>query len=167
MSTTPVPGPQVQPASGWFPLLKGTNLPRAAVNAVQQGFSLLYSLRDTVNQQASTLSKMIQFGTHNERINTRAQSMPDGMLWFESDRTTVFYQTGPPRKPKNIDINTAQQSFSTTRDWYYAGGIYLDAMPNRPANLNNVNDVGFLFLSFDAAPNHLLRWNGKTWVQVF
>lgn len=151
MSTTPTPGPRVQPATGWFPSLKGSNLPRAAVNGIQQGFSLIYSLRDTVNQQASTVSNLIQFDTHKDRIETRAQSMPGGMIWLESDRNTAFYQT---RLAPN----------STTRDWFYAGGIYYDVMANRPTDLNNINDVGFLFLASDA--HHLYHWNGASWDQA-
>lgn len=151
MSTTPTPGPRVQPATGWFPSLKGTNLPRQAINGIQQGFSLVYSLRDTVNQQADTVGRLLQFGTHQDRVNTRAQSMPQSMLWFESDRLTVFYQTrlAPP---------------STTMDWYYAGGIYYDINANRPTDLGLVKDgrhgdVGFLFLASDL--HHLFHWNGK------
>jgi hypothetical protein len=151
MSTTPTPGPRVQPATGWFPSLKGTNLPRAAVNGIQQGFTLIYSLRDTVNQQADTIGKLIQFGTHKDRTTTQAQAMPQGMLWFESDRITVFYQTrlNPP---------------ATTMDWFYAGGIYLDVLANRPTDLGLVKDgrkgdIGFLFLASDA--HHLYAWNGK------
>jgi hypothetical protein len=152
MSTTPVPGQPVQPASGWFPSLKGANLPRAAINGITQGFSLLYSLRDTVNQQANTVRQLIQYDTHKDRIQTRAQSMPESMLWFESDRPTVFYQTR--LKPQ-----------STTRDWYYAGGIYYDLLVNRPRPEElDERDFGFLFLASD--DHHLYAWNGKSWDQA-
>lgn len=151
MSTTPTPAPTVQPATGWYPNLKDSGLSKSAQNGITQGYSLIYSLRDTVNQQATTLGKLIQFGTHKDRVNTRAQSMPQGMIWFESDRLTVFYQTRlhPP---------------STTMDWFYAGGIYYDVNANRPKDLGLVKDgrtgdVGFLFLASDL--HHLFHWNGK------
>ena len=147
MSTTPTPGQSIQPASGWFPSLKGSGLPAAAINGITQGFSLIYSLRDTVNQQSNTIQKLVQYDTHMDRIQTRAQSMPDSMLWFESDRPTVFYQTR--LKPQ-----------STTRDWYYAGGIYYDMIANRPTDLDG-RDFGFLFLGQD--DHHLYAWNGKSW----
>jgi len=149
MSTTPVPGQQIQPAGSWFPSLKGTNLPPAAINGITQGFSLIYSLRDSVNQQANTITQLIQYDTHKDRLQTRAQSMPDGMLWFESDRPTAFYQTR--LKPR-----------STTRDWYYAGGIYYDLLANRPRpDELDERDFGFLFLASDA--HHLYAWNGTAW----
>ena len=151
MSTSPTPGLSTQPAAGWFPSLNSSGLPRAAVNGIQQGFSLIYSLRDTVNQQADTVANLIQFDTHLDRIKTNAQAMPESMLWFESDRNTVFYQT---RLAPN----------STTRDWFYAGGIYYDLQANQPTDLDNVHDIGFLFLSSDG--HHLYHWNGASWDQV-
>lgn len=156
MSTTPTPSPQIQPASGWYPNLRNSGLSNTAQNGIQQSFSLIYSLRDTVNQQNDTIGKLVQFGTHKDRVSTRAQSMPQNMLWFESDRLTVIYQTrlAPP---------------ATTMDWFYAGGIYYDVNANRPTDLGLVKDgrtgdVGFLFLASDL--HHLYHWNGQDWDQV-
>lgn len=156
MSTNPTPGPRVQPATGWFPKLKGTNLPREVVNGMQQSFSLTYSLRDTVNQQSDTIQKLLQYDTHRNRKQTRAQSMPDCMLWFESDRQTAFYQA-------------RLQPDSTTRDWYYAGGIYFAASIYRPSDLDSTHDTGFLFMGLDVPGGnfHLQRWNGTGWDVIF
>ena len=149
MSTTPVPGPQAQPATGWFPALKGTNLPRAAVNGIQQGFTLIYSLRDTVAQLKATVSKLTQYGTHLSRTQTKAQAMPDAAFWFETDSATAFYQARFDPK-------------QTTRNWFYAGGIMYDALSNRPTDLGP-HDVGFLFI---ATGGQFSRWNGTAWTAL-
>ena len=150
MSTTPS-GPPVAPATSWYPNLKNSGLSIMAQNSIMQSYRLIYSLRDTVNQQSGTVGKLIQFGTHLDRVNTQAQAMPESMLWFESDRLTVFYQTrlNPP---------------ATTMDWFYAGGMYYDVMANRPTDLGLVKDgrkgdIGFLFLASDT--HALYAWNGK------
>ena len=144
------PAPPSQPATGWYPNLRGTNLPAAAVNGINQGFSLIYSLRDTVNQQATTIGNLIRYDTHVNRLNTQAQSMPDCMLWFESDRATVFYQS-----------RTAPQQ--TTRGWFYAGGIYAALKKYQPTDLAG-NDLGFLFLALDE--KQFYRWDGSAWGTV-
>lgn len=106
MSTTPVPGQPSQPASGWFPSLRGSNLPAAAQNGIQQGFTLLYSLRDTVNQLQATVKNMVQYGTAQQRSQVSAQAMPDGALFFETDTGGVYQARLKPN--------------STTRDWVLA-----------------------------------------------
>lgn len=150
MSTPGAPGMPSQPASGWFPNLSGQGLPKALTNGLQQGFMLIYSLRDAVNQLKNTLDQLIQFGSHLDRTTTQPEAMPAGMLWFESDRQTVFYQT-----------RLAPQQ--TTRDWFYAGGIYADLFTNRPTDLAD-RDAGFLFLALNQ--NQFYRWNGKGWDTV-
>jgi len=147
MSTSPTPGARVQPATGWYPNLNGTGLPRAAVNGIQQSFTMLYALRDTVNQQKNTLDKSVQYDNHLNRLQTNAEAMPDCALWFESDRRTVFYQTRLKME-------------STTREWFYAGGIHYDLLANRPTDLAG-DDLGFLFLGSD--DHHLYHWNGTAW----
>lgn len=144
------PGSPSQPASGWYPNLRGTDVPASVQNGMQQSFSLLYSLRDTVNQQAATIGNLVQYNTHRNRVNTTAQSMPDCSLWFESDRNTAFYMSriAPPQ---------------TTRAWFYAGGIYADLKKNQPTDLS-ANDLGFLFLAVDE--KQLYRWDGKAWSTV-
>lgn len=144
------PGAPSQPATGWYPNLRGTGAPAALQNGMQQSFSLLYSLRDTVNQQAQTIAKVIQYDTHLSRLNTTAQAMPDCGLWFESDRNTAFYMA-----------RLAPQQ--TTRAWFYQGGIYADLFQNQPTDLSD-NDLGFLFLAIDQ--KQLYRWDGKAWSTV-
>lgn len=151
MSTTGTPGQSIQPASGWYPNLKNSGLSVAAQSGITQSYKLIYSLRDAVNLEAATVAKLVQFGTHLDRIGTQAQAMPQNMLWFESDRLTVLYQTRfhPP---------------ATTMDWFYAGGMYYDVIANRPTDLGLIKDgrrgdIGFLFLASDA--HHLYAWNGK------
>ena len=152
MSTPSTPGTPTpsQPATGWYPNLSGQGLPKALTNGLQQGFTLIYSLRDSVNQQGSMISKLLQYGKHLDRINTQAQAMPSGTLWFESDRQTAFYQA-----------RLAPQQ--TTLAWFYAGGIYADLIKNRPTDLAQ-NDLGFLFLALDQS--QFYRWDGKAWSTV-
>jgi len=103
VSTSGVPGPPSQPASGWFPNLEGLNLPRALTNGLQQGFSLIYSLRDAVNQLEATVQAMIQYGTSGQRGKVNAQAVPNGALYLETD-TGKIYQS-------------RLSSNSTTRTW--------------------------------------------------
>ena len=151
MSTPGTPGRPSRPAAGWYPKLENQGLPRALTNGMQQSFSLVYSLRDTVDQLQQTFTRLVQYGTHLNRGLTQAQSVPDAAFWFETDRETVFYQArlAPP---------------STTRDWFYAGGIYAATFVNRPTDLGP-NDLGFLFLPIDKN-NVFYRWNGTSWDTV-
>ena len=103
MSTSSTPGQPSQPASGWFPSLRGSNLPQAAVNGIQQGFSLVYSLRDTVNQLQVTVKNMVQYGKASERSQVNPQAVPDGALFLETDTRAVYHA--------RLKTN------STTRDW--------------------------------------------------
>jgi streptogramin lyase len=82
MSTTTT---SAQPPSSWYPNLSGLNLPRALTNGMQQAFSLLYSLRDSMTQAQQTTNRFVQYGTEKERTQTDAQSAPDGALWFDTD----------------------------------------------------------------------------------
>ena len=90
MSTTPSSNPSqaaVQPAAGWYPNLDGSGLPRAAVNGINQIYTLLYSLRDTLSQHQATTSRMLQYGTGRDRMNVKASTLADGSLWVETDST--------------------------------------------------------------------------------
>jgi len=108
MSTTPIPGQSSQPPSSWFPNLKGSGLPRTAINGLQQSFSLIYSLRDTLAQLETTVRNLVQYGTNQERTQVNgglsAQAVPDGALYFETDTGQVFQSRLNPN--------------STTRDWF-------------------------------------------------
>jgi hypothetical protein len=90
MSTPGTPGVQSQPASGWYPQLDGYGLPRPLTQAMQQIYSLVYSLRDTVNQGSTTTAKIAQYGTNKERTNVNPQAVPDGSLWLETDTGDVY-----------------------------------------------------------------------------
>jgi len=90
MSTIAVPGRPSQPASGWYPPLNNLGLPTQLTNSIQQSFTLIYSLRDTVNQLQATVSKLVQYGTSQERQQTNAQAMPDAALWFETDTAKIY-----------------------------------------------------------------------------
>lgn len=140
-----------QPAAGWYPSLQGTNLPQAAITGIVQSFNMIYSLRDVVSQLQNSQTQQLKYDTHLTRKQANAQAVPAGMLWFESDRATVFYQTRMP-------------SSSTTQDWFYAGGIYYDQASKRPGDLD-YRDTGFLFLD-SGAGNQMSRWNGQGWDNV-
>ena len=90
MSTVSTPGRPSQPASGWYPPLNNLGLPTQLTNGIQQGFTLIYSLRDTVNQLQATVSKLVQYGSSQNRQNTNAQAMPDAALWFETDTGKIY-----------------------------------------------------------------------------
>ena len=149
MSTSP--SITSQPAAGWYPSLAGSGLSQAAIYGITQSFSLIYSLRDAVSQLQSSQTQQLQYSTHLNRKQSNAQAMPAGMLWFESDRSTVFYQTRLP-------------SSATTQDWFYAGGIYYDQASKRPSDLD-YRDTGFLFLD-SGSGNQMSRWNGQGWDNV-
>ena len=149
MSTTIV-SPQSLPAAGWIPNLRGMNLPPQAINGINQSFQLLYSLRDTVNQQSTLTDRKIQYGSHFARVQVQPQAILNGAIWYETDRASVVYQ-----------VRLSQNQ--TTQFWFYAGGIMWDVAANQPSDLGT-NDTGFLFLSSDA--HHLYHWNGTSWDQV-
>jgi hypothetical protein len=75
----------------WFPSLKGTDLPTAAINGIEQGFTLLYALRDSVTQLQQSTAKLVQYGTKQDRQQANAQALADGALWVETD-THLIYQ---------------------------------------------------------------------------
>lgn len=60
-------------------------MPQAAVNGINQAFTLLYSLRDTLTQHQATTLKMLQYGTDQDRKNTKASTLADGSLWVDTD----------------------------------------------------------------------------------
>src|SRR5215475_9709154 len=96
-STTP------RAASGWYPPLNNLGLPRALTNGIQQGFSLTYSLRDTVTQLQTQVqsiqNKMVQYGTNKQRTQdpNSAGLVPDGALFFETDTGDVYQSRQPPQ----------------------------------------------------------------------
>jgi hypothetical protein len=141
---------QVDTTATWYPNLNGLNLPSQLTQGIQQSFSLTYGLRDSVSQISNAVNRMIEYGTRNARNALAATAVPDGALYFESDRATVFYQARlSPR--------------SNSPRWFYAGGIMFDTSTNRPTDLGQ-DDVGFLFLASDTT--QMSRWDGAAWVAV-
>lgn len=139
------PSSPSQPATGWSPSasLKGTNLPQAAVNAIEQIYALVYSLRDTVNQLQANTSRMLQYGTHANRLLAGSQAAPMGSLWFETDRPNVIYQARMP---------------SSSMQWIFAGGAFYGT--TMPTDLDT-RDTGFIY--YDTNQNQLWRWTGTAW----
>lgn len=144
--STQLPGrgrPPSKPAASWFPNLKGTNLPHAAANGIQQGFSLLYSLRDTANQTQTDLNNMSQYGTWQERTQVNADGMPNGALWYHTDFLGAVYQVRLDPKSNSLQ-------------WFWASGvIWLPPGVTFNANLGP-NDIGLLL----AAHGYLFVWDG-------
>lgn len=139
--------PTSKPAASWTPNLKGSNLPRAATNGIQQGFSLIYSLRDTANQTLTDLANMVEYGTWLDLIQTSPQGMPNGALWFVTDRRDIVYQVRIDRK-------------STAPQWFFAIGIQWENTP--VTDKLGLNDTGYMV----AANSHLTVWNGTAWVTL-
>lgn len=141
-----IPGsgrPSSKPAANWTPNLKGTDLPRAASNGIQQGFTLLYSLRDTVNQTQIDLYNMVQYGTWQERTQTSPSGLPNGALWCHTDFLNAVYQARVDPK-------------SNTLQWWYASGvIWLPPGVNFNVTLG-ANDIGLQL----AIHGYLLVWDG-------
>jgi hypothetical protein len=133
-----------QPPASWQPNLTGLDLPRPLTQAIQQSFSLVYSLRDTSSQTQTNLNNMIQYGTHLARTETSAQSVPDGALWFETDRPALFYQS--------------RMGSAGNREWFYAGGILIEQQYTGWT----VNDKWALAIW----QGFFQYFNGTTWVAV-
>ena len=70
-----------------------------------QSYSLIYSLRDTVNLLQAAVAKLLQYGTDQTRQQVNPQSVPDGALWFNTDNGDVYQS--------RLNQN------STTRDWVH------------------------------------------------
>lgn len=149
--------PPARQKAAFIPSLTGLGLPTQLTDSLSQNYTLLYSLRDTTSDTMAKLQmkldRRIQYGTHTTRAQQTTPSsvpgdVPDGSLWFESDRPTVFYQARIPQE-------------GGTPRWFYAGGIYYDVLANQPTDLG-ADDTGFLFL----AGTQLYRWSGTAWVAV-
>lgn len=86
-----------------------------------------------VNEGGSTL------GTHATRLLTPVADLPEGDLWYETDRTVTYI---------------------ASTSWTYVGGVMTAPAANAPKDLGAL-DTGFLFMCSDFG--HLLQWNGTAW----
>jgi len=88
---------------------------------------------------------MVMSGGHDQRPDT--DSVPDGALYIEEDRSGVIYQ-------------------NQGGEWHYiAGTMWSTLSPDtRPADLG-VNDAGFVFRSTDPPPREYI-WSGTVWVDA-
>lgn len=141
--------PTTQTAT-WFPQLDGLGLPRALTNGMGQAYSLIYSYRNQTDTTLTILARFVEYGLHRDRLNMATAGVPNGALWFETDRATVFYQArllpeGPPAQ------------------WVYAGGIMWDVLAHRPDDLKKA-DTGFLFQ--DSGSFQMYRWDGTAWAAI-
>lgn len=79
--------------------------------------------------------------THPARINSSALLVPNGSIFYESDRKVFYYA-----------LNGA---------WIYLAGTMFAAAASRPADLG-ANDAGFQFWATDTTTFSL--WTGSAWV---
>lgn len=86
-----------------------------------------------VNEGGSTL------GTHTVRLATPVTNLPQGDLWYETDRTVTYI---------------------ASTGWTYVGGVMTAPAANAPTDLGAL-DAGFLFMCSDFG--HLLQWSGTAW----
>lgn len=78
-------------------------------------------------------------GLHADRVATQVSGLPQGELWYETDRTV---------------------SYIASTAWTYIGGVMTGTRTQAPTDLG-VHDAGFLFACTDFG--HILRWNGAAW----
>jgi hypothetical protein len=86
-------------------------------------------------------------GTHAERLASYPASDYDSVLFWETDRTTLY--------------------LSILSTWVYVAGVMRATLAAAPADLTATGDIGFLFYvtTGTAAVEyyHLLRWTGTGW----
>jgi hypothetical protein len=143
----PLPISNTKPAKNWLPNLNGLKLPGQLTNAVQQHFLLTYSLRDTTSALQQAQERTIQYGLHITRVQTAAASVPDGALYYETDRAGVVYQA---------------RMVASTEQWVVAGGIMWSTSGVQPTDLGG-QDAGFVYA---AAGPSFSQWNGTAWVSL-
>lgn len=107
------------------------------------------SSRIDANSKANTklqglLLDMVDYGTHARRLSLNTGKLPNGALYFETDRNNVEYQLQGNK-------------------WFYTSGTMLGTLSpdQRPTDLST-NDAGFMFQGTDT--NKLYRWSGAAWV---
>lgn len=109
-------------------------------HATDQGMS--YTWNGTVWIYRPELGTMF-VDTHANRLTFSTSGIPNGVEWFETDRTvTYILKTGA---------------------WVYQSGAMIAATGSRPAGLGS-GDAGFLFV--DSTLNILEYWNGSTWINL-
>lgn len=86
----------------------------------------------------------VRYGTHAQRLAVAVAGVIDQMLWVETDRGDVTYQT---------QANT----------WHYIAGAMLGTLSpdQRPTDLG-ANDVGFRYSATDQTAE--FYWSGSAWV---
>lgn len=119
--------------------LNGTNS-----NLNQQLQKMGGKFSQDLSNLAKTVSLIVDYGTHAARLAINTKGMPDGAIFFETDRNNVEYQ---------LQSNV----------WYYVGGTMLGTLSpdQRPTGLGTT-DTGFLFQTTDT--NQLYMWSGSGWV---
>lgn len=135
MSTPTTPGVFATPAAGWYPNLSAKSSTKDLADAITQGYQLLYSLRDALNQQQQSLARTIQYGTAQQLSQSNAQAVPNGALWFDTDDGNSYQARLAPQQ--------------TTRQWtelVSAGGAEGPAGPQGPPGpAGPVNPQNFLY----------------------
>lgn len=92
------------------------------------------------------LLKLVNSGTHADRLAAPATNYPVGALWFETDRNGIEYQV---------------RLVAKNPTWVYAAGeMRVATLAGLPADLG-VNDTGFL--AHDIQYEHSYRWTGTVW----
>lgn len=87
-------------------------------------------------------SFQFQSGTHSARTASKADNVPAGSLFRETDRTVFYVATG-------------------SQSWTYAFGTMFGLAANKPADLA-ANDAGFQFYATDTPK--FWMWTGSAWV---
>lgn len=129
MSTPSTPGAPSNPAAGWYPNLTANSNVATVGQSVNQLYTLVYSLRDTLNQVQRTVGMMNQYGTDNQRQQFNPQVAPDGALWFDTD-------TGDSYQARLATQQTTRQWFELTSAGGAAGPEGPQGPPG-PANPQN------------------------------
>ena len=90
----------------------------------------------------------VRYDTHAERIAATITELVSGMLWVETDRSSVLYQ-------------------NQVVGWQYiAGTMWGTLSPDqRPTDLGPAGDAGFQFRSTDL-PARSFIWSGTAWVET-
>jgi hypothetical protein len=138
------PTRQKPPATN-YPSLNNLNLPRALTQAVTQSFQTAYAVRDQTTVNSDAINHMVQYGTHQARLDQSPQALPDGSLWFETDNPDVVYQVRLDPKSNSLQ-------------WFYATG-----MGFVPAWSLGENDKNYMAWSRP----YVLLWTGTQWNIIF
>jgi hypothetical protein len=151
MSTPQIPSTgraRSQPPANWYPSIDGKT-DRSVVHAINQSYQLSYAVRDQTTANTDSINRMIQYGTHQARTQQAPTALPDGSLWYETDRPTWVYQVRLSKTSNQLD-------------WFYAGGMVIGVALADLTDLG-LNDTG----AIDILKPHIYQWDGKSFVAVF